>query len=71
MPDQVSLLGRLHHRNLVNLVGYCEEKSQRILAYEFMTHGSLEQRLTGEPNFSKPIVTDYILFCQQIHSQPK
>jgi serine/threonine protein kinase len=46
--DQVSLLGRLHHRNLVNLVGYCEEKHQRILVYEYMSHGSLEQRLVGK-----------------------
>jgi serine/threonine protein kinase len=41
------LLGRLHHRNLVNLVGYCEERGQRILVYEFMTNGSLEQQLNG------------------------
>ncbi len=44
---QVMLLGRLHHRNLVNLVGYCEERGQRILVYEFMTNGSLEQQLNG------------------------
>ncbi|KAK6266714.1 hypothetical protein QUC31_017551 [Theobroma cacao] len=38
---EVCLLGRLHHRNLVNLVGYCVDKGQRMLIYEFMSNGSL------------------------------
>ncbi|KAI7727718.1 hypothetical protein M8C21_008352 [Ambrosia artemisiifolia] len=38
---EVSLLGRLHHRNLVNLVGYCVDKGQRMLVYEYMSNGSL------------------------------
>lgn len=42
---QVSLLARLHHRNLVNLVGYCVEKGQRMLVYEYMSNGSLENLL--------------------------
>ncbi|KAJ0243576.1 Calcium/calmodulin-regulated receptor-like kinase 2 [Hirschfeldia incana] len=44
---EVSLLGRLHHRNLVNLVGYCVDKSHRMLIYEFMSNGSLENLLYG------------------------
>ena len=42
---QVSLLGRLHHRNLVNLVGYCVDKGQYMLIYEYMSNGSLEKLL--------------------------
>lgn len=38
---EVSLLGRLHHRNLVNLVGYCVDKGAHMLIYEFMSNGSL------------------------------
>ncbi|XP_024928469.2 calcium/calmodulin-regulated receptor-like kinase 2 [Ziziphus jujuba] len=45
---EVSLLGRLHHRNLVNLVGYCVEKGQHMLIYEFMSNGSLANLLYGE-----------------------
>ncbi|GLU10885.1 hypothetical protein SLE2022_276620 [Rubroshorea leprosula] len=45
---EVSLLGRLHHRNLVNLVGYCVDKRQHMLVYEFMSNGSLENLLYGE-----------------------
>uniref|UniRef100_A0A251RU42 Putative tyrosine-protein kinase, Fes/Fps type n=1 Tax=Helianthus annuus TaxID=4232 RepID=A0A251RU42_HELAN len=44
----VSLLGRLHHRNLVNLVGYCVDKRQRMLIYEYMRSGSLASFLYNE-----------------------
>ncbi|XP_073113228.1 calcium/calmodulin-regulated receptor-like kinase 2 isoform X2 [Elaeis guineensis] len=45
---EVVLLSRLHHRNLVNLVGYCVDKSQRILVYEFMSNGNLANLLYGD-----------------------
>ncbi|KAK3000743.1 hypothetical protein RJ639_020462 [Escallonia herrerae] len=45
---KVSLLGRLHHRNLVNLVGYCVDKGQRMLVYQFMSNGSLANFLCSE-----------------------
>ncbi|GMP52657.1 hypothetical protein CsSME_00018383 [Camellia sinensis var. sinensis] len=45
---EVMLLGRLHHRNLVNLVGYCAEKGQHMLIYVYMTKGSLASHLYSE-----------------------
>ncbi|XP_072953893.1 calcium/calmodulin-regulated receptor-like kinase 1 isoform X1 [Typha angustifolia] len=45
---EVLLLGRLHHRNLVNLVGYCSEKGKNMLIYAYMTNGSLSSHLYGE-----------------------
>lgn len=45
---EVCLLGRLHHRNLVNLIGYCVDKGQYMLIYEFMSNGSLATILYGE-----------------------
>lgn len=45
---EVSLLGRLHHRNLVNLVGCCVDKGQHMLIYEFMSNGSLANLLYNE-----------------------
>ncbi|XP_043690422.1 calcium/calmodulin-regulated receptor-like kinase 1 [Telopea speciosissima] len=42
---EVLLLGRLHHRNLVNLVGYCAEKGQHMLVYVYMSNGSLSSHL--------------------------
>ncbi|KAJ6727978.1 hypothetical protein OIU74_006094 [Salix koriyanagi] len=45
---EVMLLGRLHHRNLVNLVGYCAEKGQHMLIYVYMSEGSLASHLYRE-----------------------
>ncbi|KMT02801.1 hypothetical protein BVRB_8g193850 [Beta vulgaris subsp. vulgaris] len=42
---EVDFLGELHHPNLVKLIGYCSEDDQRLLVYEFMTRGSLENHL--------------------------
>jgi len=42
---EVSFLGDLVHPNLVKLVGYCIEGDQRLLVYEFMPRGSLENHL--------------------------
>ncbi|GAU38631.1 hypothetical protein TSUD_276690, partial [Trifolium subterraneum] len=45
---EVSLLGRLHHRNLVNLLGYCVDKGQHILVYQYMSNGSEEKKLSWD-----------------------
>ncbi|KAL8162575.1 hypothetical protein V2J09_014064 [Rumex salicifolius] len=45
---EVKLLGRLHHRNLLNLVGYCVEKGRTMLVYVYMSNGSLASHLYGE-----------------------
>jgi serine/threonine protein kinase len=45
---QVALLSRIHHRNLVPLIGYCEEEHQRILVYEYMHNGTLRDHIYGE-----------------------
>lgn len=45
---EVMLLGRLHHRNLVNLIGYCAEKGQHMLVYVYMSKGSLASHLYSE-----------------------
>ncbi|KAJ1378463.1 Serine-threonine/tyrosine-protein kinase, catalytic domain [Sesbania bispinosa] len=43
--SEVNYLGQLHHPNLVNLVGYCLEGDNRLLVYEYMANGSLENHL--------------------------
>ncbi|KAJ6926900.1 serine/threonine-protein kinase PIX7 isoform X2 [Populus alba x Populus x berolinensis] len=42
---EVNYLGDLLHPNLVKLIGYCIEDDQRLLVYEFMPRGSLENHL--------------------------
>lgn len=50
---EVLMLSLLHHPNLVNLIGYCTDGDQRLLVYEFMSMGSLENHLFGKvlPHF--------------------
>ncbi|XAR67573.1 Non-specific serine/threonine protein kinase [Bertholletia excelsa] len=42
---EVIFLGQLRHPNLVKLIGYCCEDEQRLLVYEYMALGSLENQL--------------------------
>ncbi|XP_073137798.1 probable serine/threonine-protein kinase PBL3 isoform X2 [Henckelia pumila] len=42
---EVHYLGQLHHPNLVKLIGYCSDGDNRLLVYEFMPKGSLENHL--------------------------
>ena len=44
---QVELLLRVHHINLVNLVGYCDERGHLALIYEYMSNGDLKEHLSG------------------------
>ncbi|KAK9267673.1 hypothetical protein L1049_010104 [Liquidambar formosana] len=52
---EVMMLSLVHHPNLVNLIGYCAEGDQRILVYEYMPNGTLEDHLLGRSkiNFSR------------------
>lgn len=45
MQSEVILLGQLKHSNLVKLIGYCCEEEERVLIYEFLPRGSLENHL--------------------------
>ncbi|KAF2604584.1 hypothetical protein F2Q70_00024941 [Brassica cretica] len=43
--NEVTLLSRIHHRNLVQFLGYCEEEGRNMLVYEFMHNGTLKEHL--------------------------
>jgi hypothetical protein len=44
---EVSVIGQTHHKNLVCLLGYCDEREHRLLVYEYMSNGSLATFLFG------------------------
>lgn len=46
---EVLMLSLLHHPNLVNLIGYCADGDQRLLVYEYMPLGCLEDHLHDLP----------------------
>ncbi|KAK8644101.1 hypothetical protein V6N13_123417 [Hibiscus sabdariffa] len=52
---EVLMLSLLRHRNLVNLIGYCAEGDQRLLVYEYMQQGSLEDHLHYLTPDQKPL----------------
>ncbi|CAK9212198.1 unnamed protein product [Sphagnum troendelagicum] len=45
--NEVDVLSRVNHRNLVSLIGYCLEDDQKMLIYEYMHKGSLCDHLYG------------------------
>ncbi|KAG6710008.1 hypothetical protein I3842_06G160700 [Carya illinoinensis] len=45
---EVKIISRLRHRNLVQLIGWCHERRELLLVYEFMPNGSLDSHLFKE-----------------------
>lgn len=56
---EVEMLSRLHHRNLVKLLGTCTEEQIRCLVYELVPNGSVESHLHGRNNLTFYYVTIY------------
>ncbi|CAH8356578.1 unnamed protein product [Eruca vesicaria subsp. sativa] len=52
---EINYLGQLSHPNLVKLIGYCFEDEHRLLVYEFMHKGSLEDHLFTNDVKCKPL----------------
>ncbi|EYU28967.1 hypothetical protein ABFS82_05G088500 [Erythranthe guttata] len=46
--NEVSTIGRIHHVNVVRLVGFCADGFRRALVYEFLPNGSLEKSISQE-----------------------
>ncbi|CAA6672843.1 unnamed protein product [Spirodela intermedia] len=47
---EAQILTRVHHRNLVSFLGYCNEPDSFALVYEFMAHGNLAMHLSDKLN---------------------
>ncbi|KAL5732849.1 hypothetical protein ACOSQ2_032541 [Xanthoceras sorbifolium] len=51
--SELAFLSRLHHKHLVRLVGFCEERDERLLVYEYMKNGALYDHLHDKNNVEK------------------
>ncbi|CAK9232779.1 unnamed protein product [Sphagnum troendelagicum] len=52
---EVEAIGRVRHKNLVRLLGYCAEGAHRMLVYEYVDNGNLEQWLHGPMSKTNPL----------------
>lgn len=52
---EVNYLGQLYHPHLVKLIGFCSEEEHRLLVYEFMPRGSLENHLFRRGSYFQPL----------------
>ncbi|KAL3845162.1 hypothetical protein ACJIZ3_002565 [Penstemon smallii] len=52
---EVEAIGRVRHKNLVRLLGYCAEGAHRMLVYEYVDNGNLEQWLHGDVGPRSPL----------------
>ncbi|CAN6350640.1 unnamed protein product [Urochloa humidicola] len=43
--NEIELLSRVHHRNLVSLIGFCYEQGEQMLVYEYVSNGTLRENL--------------------------
>ncbi|VYS64880.1 unnamed protein product [Arabidopsis thaliana] len=57
---EVEAIGKVRHKNLVGLMGYCADsaQSQRMLVYEYIDNGNLEQWLHGDVGPVSPLTWD-------------
>lgn len=52
MKNEIDFIGRLQHKNLVRLLGYCLEGNEKLLVYEFLPNTSLD-KFISDPNRRK------------------
>lgn len=55
---ELQLLSRVHHRNLVSLIGFCDDQGEQMLVYEYMANGTLRDHLNCECTFLALFLTE-------------
>ncbi|KAL8209193.1 hypothetical protein R6Q57_008605 [Mikania cordata] len=55
---EVEAIGKVRHKNLVGLIGFCADGAKRLLIYEFVDNGNLEQWLHGDVGPASPLTWD-------------
>ena len=63
---QGQILTRVHHKNLVRLLGYCDENDNLALVYEYMSKGSLAEHLTSMSFRTLSAFHPFYLLCPSL-----
>ncbi|RCV16865.1 hypothetical protein SETIT_3G172800v2 [Setaria italica] len=51
--SEAQILTRIHHKNLVSMIGYCKDGQYMALVYEYMSEGTLRQQIAGNGRHGK------------------
>ncbi|KAI9215555.1 hypothetical protein POPTR_T084800v4 [Populus trichocarpa] len=70
---EVKVIGRTNHKNLVQLIGFCNEGENRLLVYEYMSGGSLSNYIFGysRPSWHRRMQIAFECSSQIIHCDIK
>ncbi|KAL5225940.1 hypothetical protein ABZP36_012579 [Zizania latifolia] len=55
---EIELLSRVHHKNVVALVGFCFDQGEQMLVYEYVPNGTLKESLTGATSSSSSKIAE-------------
>jgi len=58
--SEIELLSRFHHNNLLDLIGFCVERGEQMLVYDYIPNGSLKDILLGRIPYSRHINFDLL-----------
>ena len=61
--NELDLLGKIRHPNIVSLVGFCIHEENRFIVYELMENGSLDSQLHGINCFSEIVQCFVVSLC--------
>ncbi|CAI9269294.1 unnamed protein product [Lactuca saligna] len=66
--SEVTMLSKYPHKNIITLIGFCDDNKEMILVYEYASRGSLDSYLTGTTRPDRPSWTQLLKICIDVAS---